>query len=61
MALREWELAGNDAGYLLTGSRLVEYEQWADDTSISLTAHEQAFLEASVARRDADARSEARR
>lgn len=61
VALREWELAGNDAGYLLTGSRLTEYEQWAEDTSISLTTPERAFLDASVARRDADAQSEAQR
>jgi basic membrane lipoprotein Med (substrate-binding protein (PBP1-ABC) superfamily)/DNA-binding SARP family transcriptional activator len=61
VAVREWELADRDAGYLLTGRRLAEYERWARDTTIGLTRGEQAFLDASVARRDAEARSEAQR
>ena len=61
VALREWELAGNDVDYLLSGSRLAEYEHWADHSALDLTTVEQAFLDASIARRDSDARSEAAR
>jgi len=61
VALREWELAGNNPDYLLTGSRLAEYEQWAEATAIRLTTAEQAFLDAGIGRRDADADTEALR
>jgi basic membrane lipoprotein Med (substrate-binding protein (PBP1-ABC) superfamily)/DNA-binding SARP family transcriptional activator len=60
-ALREWVLAGEDPDYLLSGTRLAEYEQWAEDAPLSLTAAERAFLRASVARRDQQERSETER
>lgn len=61
VALREWQLAGDDPDYLLGGTRLAEYEQWADHATLDLTAVEQAFLDAGAARRDAEERSEAAR
>ena len=44
----EWQLAGNEPGYLLHGARLDQFAQWADDTTVALTADERAFLTASV-------------
>jgi basic membrane lipoprotein Med (substrate-binding protein (PBP1-ABC) superfamily)/DNA-binding SARP family transcriptional activator len=61
VALREWERAGEDAGYLLSGTRLAEYEQWAEDGPLTLTAAERAFLRASVLRRDQEKQAEATR
>ena len=34
----EWETAGRDAGYLLTGARLDDYESWAATSRLQLTA-----------------------
>ncbi|HUG32676.1 MAG TPA: BTAD domain-containing putative transcriptional regulator [Acidimicrobiia bacterium] len=45
-ALLEWETAGRDPGYLLTGSRLVSFQNLLESTS--LAAEETAFLEASL-------------
>ena len=32
VAVNEWEASGRDAGYLLTGGRLRDYERWAETT-----------------------------
>ncbi len=61
VALRERELAGHDADYLLGGARLAEYEQWAETSAMKLTTDERAFVDASTASRDDAARAEARR
>lgn len=60
-AIAEWETAGRDAGYLLAGTRLDDYERWATSATMQLTDTEQAYLEASVRRRDDAAAVEARR
>ena len=54
VAVNEWESSGRDRGYLLTGSRLDDYERWAATTGLRLTATEHDFLGAAVAARDAD-------
>jgi WD40 repeat protein/serine/threonine protein kinase/two-component SAPR family response regulator len=46
-AAEEWQKAGQEAGYLLRGSRLDLFEQWAESSSVALTAGESSFLQAS--------------
>ena len=46
-AAAEWLGAENDPGFLLRGSRLVQFEGWLETSSISLTTAEHSFLEAS--------------
>jgi WD40 repeat protein/serine/threonine protein kinase/two-component SAPR family response regulator len=46
-AAAEWQQAEKDAGYLLRGSRLDLFEQWAESSSVALTAGESSFLQAS--------------
>jgi outer membrane protein assembly factor BamB len=52
-AAAEWLLADRDASFLLRGSRLEQFEGWAAGTGLALTADERAFLDASLAARDA--------
>jgi WD40 repeat protein/transcriptional regulator with XRE-family HTH domain len=53
----EWLTAKNtdrnpqDAGFLLIGARLAQFEAWAAGSTVALTQHEHAFLEASLAER----------
>lgn len=54
VALNEWETAGRDPGYLLTGSRLDGYAAWASGTQMQLTAVERHFLDESTRSRDAE-------
>lgn len=51
-ATHEWLQAERDPDYLLHGSRLAQFEDWAADTELALTTDERAFLQASVAERD---------
>ena len=51
-AAREWEDAGRDASFLVTGSRLEQFEGWRQTAGISITPEERDFLEASRAERD---------
>jgi WD40 repeat protein/transcriptional regulator with XRE-family HTH domain len=48
----EWQNAGRDASFLLTGTRLEQFEGWSANTSILLTNDEQAYLQAGIAERD---------
>lgn len=57
----EWESVDRDPDYLLGGSQLELYEHWGAATDIDLTGPERAFLEASVARRDAERAQETAR
>ena len=50
VAVQEWETAGREPGYLLTGARLEDYERWASTSRLRLTVTEQAFIEQSVGR-----------
>ncbi len=45
----EWEQAGQDRSYLLTGSRLAQFEDWAEATNAALTPEERRYLDASIA------------
>lgn len=50
-AAAEWENARRDRSFLLTGSRLIQFEDWAETTTVALTRPERDFLEASTAER----------
>jgi serine/threonine protein kinase/WD40 repeat protein len=43
----DWQNNGRTKDYLLTGGRLIQFDEWANSTSLSLSAEEQAFLQAS--------------
>jgi DNA-binding SARP family transcriptional activator/basic membrane lipoprotein Med (substrate-binding protein (PBP1-ABC) superfamily) len=53
-AVDEWELSGRDPEYLLTGTRLLEFEAWSSEGSLPLTQREREYLGAGGARRDAE-------
>jgi WD40 repeat protein/DNA-binding SARP family transcriptional activator len=57
-AAGEWVEAGRDASFLLRGDRLRRSETWMDTSSLALTDAERDYLEASVARRDAERATE---
>ena len=48
---RGWEAAKQDPSYLLRGSRLAQFEGWAEETAIALTQNEAAFYQASITTR----------
>ncbi len=48
-AAEEWRAAGQDRSYLLTGSRLAQFEGWAEQSGVTLTPDERAYLETSRA------------
>jgi len=52
-AMAEWVGAGRDDQYLLGGGRLQQLEAWAATSGLPLAESEQAFLDASVAAREA--------
>lgn len=54
----EWQAAGRDASYLLTGARLDGLAAWASQTSMQLGAVERAYLSASLQRRGEEAAAE---
>jgi hypothetical protein len=47
-AAHEWQNAGKDRSYLLSGARLAQFEGWAEQTGVALTPDERAFLDTSV-------------
>jgi len=57
----EWLRAEHDPSFLLRGSRLNQFEGWAQETDLALTGDERAYLEASVARREQERRASERR
>ena len=57
----EWLNAGRDPGFLLRGTRLDQFEAWADATDLALSQVEQDYLRASLAeRRERQAEESAR-
>ncbi len=50
-AAQDWITSSKEASYLLRGARLVQFEEWEQATSLSLTATEHEFLQASIAER----------
>jgi basic membrane lipoprotein Med (substrate-binding protein (PBP1-ABC) superfamily)/DNA-binding SARP family transcriptional activator len=47
-AVEEWESSGRDPDYLLSGSRLAEFEAWRHEAVLQLTGRERDFLEAGL-------------
>jgi serine/threonine protein kinase/WD40 repeat protein/DNA-binding winged helix-turn-helix (wHTH) protein len=60
-AAAEWERSGRDASFLLRGSRLDQFDAWADQTDVAVGRTERAYLKASNARRDEEHATEAER
>jgi WD40 repeat protein/DNA-binding XRE family transcriptional regulator len=50
---RDWLAAGRDSSFLLRGTRLAQFESWAEGSCVALTGEERAYLEASLADRAA--------
>lgn len=60
-AAEVWDAAGREKSYVMGGTRLKQFEEWAQTTSLRLNELEQAYLEASLAdRREQEARERAR-
>lgn len=47
-AAHEWANAKRDKSYLLTGSRLAQFEGWVNQTTVTLTPPERAFVDTSI-------------
>ena len=60
-AADEWQAAGTDPGFLLRGSRLDQFEAWAESMDLALAQNEQDFLAASLEERAARQAIEAER
>ncbi|MFN2198499.1 MAG: eIF2A-related protein, partial [Anaerolineales bacterium] len=58
---RDWEHADKDPSFLLRGSRLELIENWHKETQIALTSVERAYLNTSLADREARRQEEADR
>lgn len=61
LASDEWQRAKQDASYLATGARLQQFESWRSSADIALSQEELDYLNASIARREAQAALEAER
>lgn len=57
----EWQEFGQDESYLLRGSRLAQFENWSQETAVSLTDGEQSFLQTSITAREKTIRAEEKR
>jgi basic membrane lipoprotein Med (substrate-binding protein (PBP1-ABC) superfamily)/DNA-binding SARP family transcriptional activator len=57
-AADEWEASGRDADYLLTGTRLAEFEAWSNEGTIRITGRQKAYLSAGLERRSAEQEAE---
>jgi WD40 repeat protein/DNA-binding SARP family transcriptional activator/type II secretory pathway predicted ATPase ExeA len=53
LAAAEWNQAGRDPSFLVQGTRLNFFEGWAEGAGLALTGEEHAFLQASLAERQA--------
>ena len=60
-AAADWERSGRDASFLLRGSRLDQFDAWAEQTDVAVGRTERAFLKASDDRRDDEDATEAER
>jgi WD40 repeat protein/DNA-binding SARP family transcriptional activator/class 3 adenylate cyclase/tRNA A-37 threonylcarbamoyl transferase component Bud32 len=54
----EWRASGQDSSFLLRGVRLQQVEQWAEITDLAIGKPEEAYLKASVDRREHDDEAE---
>jgi basic membrane lipoprotein Med (substrate-binding protein (PBP1-ABC) superfamily) len=49
-AAEEWEASGKRLDYLLTGTRLAEFEAWSREGTLQISGNQRAFLDAGLAR-----------
>jgi basic membrane lipoprotein Med (substrate-binding protein (PBP1-ABC) superfamily)/DNA-binding SARP family transcriptional activator len=54
VAAEEWEASGRHPDYLLTGTRLAEFEAWSAEGTLPVTGRLREYLLAGLARREAD-------
>ena len=57
-AARQWAEADRDRSFLLHGAHLSRFKAWASTSGLALTGDERAYLEASLAQRDAEVAEE---
>jgi WD40 repeat protein len=57
-AANEWERSGPESSFLLTGSRLGQFESWASTTTLALGPGERTYLLASITRRETERSAE---
>ncbi|MBI5960775.1 MAG: WD40 repeat domain-containing protein, partial [Chloroflexi bacterium] len=57
----EWQKSGKNPGYLLTSTRLIQFEEWSTVASLQLTQDEREFLRASANERQTQQAREAAR
>ena len=57
----EWERAGRDPSFLLRGSRLGQFEAWAEASGLALTSDERDYLTESITAREAESAEEQQR
>jgi len=61
-ASEEWRRTNRDPSYLMSGTRLSQFEEWAAGTDVALSSDERAFLESSLTERQRlDAAEEVRK
>ena len=58
---KEYQQADQDPTFLMHGGQLLQYENWADQKSVALTADERFFLDASIEARERREAEEASR
>ncbi len=61
IAASEWMNAKRDASFLLSGTKLAQYEGWTVSSALALTQHEIDYLKASMTARDQKEMEEAER
>jgi WD40 repeat protein/serine/threonine protein kinase len=61
LAASDWAKADKDNSFLLRGTRLAQFEEWAAETDLQLTAEESGFLQASIRERERQVTAEAER
>jgi WD40 repeat protein len=57
-AAQEWQNSRDDTSYLLSGARLVQFEEWSTTTDIALTEVESKYIKVSVDQRLHEAEQE---
>jgi WD40 repeat protein/DNA-binding SARP family transcriptional activator len=57
-AAAEWTEGGREASFLLRGDRLARFEAWSQTSRLALTRDEREYLQAALARREAEQEEE---
>ena len=57
----EWSEEKQDTSFLARGSRLTQFEKWADETTLAITSAERRYLDTSILGREKEAQVELQR